>query len=107
QAGMNRGEVWWAMLPAPAGRRPVLLLSRDSMPPGRGEITVAYITSKIRNQPVEVLLTPADGVPMPCVVNLDSINTIPKRWWRRLICKLSAVKMAEVKAAVVEALDLH
>lgn len=26
---MRRGEVWWADLPAPVGRRPVLLLSRD------------------------------------------------------------------------------
>jgi mRNA-degrading endonuclease toxin of MazEF toxin-antitoxin module len=95
------------MLHAPAGRRPVLLLSRDSMPTGRGEITVAYITSTIRHQPVEVLLTPADGLPMPCVVNLDSINTIPKSQLRQLICKLSAVKMAEVKDAIVEALDLH
>ena len=26
---MRRGEVWWADLPAPAGRRPVVLLSRN------------------------------------------------------------------------------
>ncbi len=103
---MKRGEVWWANLPAPAGRRPVLLLSRDSMPPGRGEITVAFLTSTIRGWPVEVLLTPADGVANPCVVNLDSINTIPKRFLRRLICTLSAAKMAEVKMAIIEALDL-
>ena len=68
---MKRGEVWWAHLPAPAGRRPVLLLSRDSMPAGHGEITVAYLTSSIRQRPVEVLLTPRDGVRKTCVVNLS------------------------------------
>lgn len=103
---MKRGEVWWAHLHSPAGRRPVLLLSRDSMPAGHGEITVAYLTSTIRHRDVEVLLTPKDGVPKKCVVNLDSINTIPKSELRYLICTLSAVKMAEVKAAIVEALDL-
>jgi mRNA interferase MazF len=92
---MKRGEVWWAQLPARVGRRPVLILSRDSMPAGRGEITVAYLTSTIRNSPVEVLLTPADGVSRTCVVNL-----------RGLICTLSPAKMAEVKTAIIEALDL-
>jgi mRNA interferase MazF len=104
---MKRGEVWWADLPAPVGRRPVLILSRDALPAGRGEITVAYLTTTIRHLPVEVLLTPADGVPRTCVVNCDSINTIPKGALNRFICTLSAVKLAEVKAAVVEALDLH
>ena len=93
-------------MPQPIGRRPVLILSRDSMPASRGEITVAYLTSIIRHVPVEVLLTPADGVPINCVVNLDSVNTVPKSSLRRLICTLSAARMAEVKAAILEALDL-
>src|SRR6266550_1821585 len=103
---MKRGEVWWADLPPPIGRRPVLLLSRDSMPAGRGEITVAYVTSTIRQREVEVLLTTADGMPRSCVVNLDSINTIAKSKLRGLICSLSAVKMDAVKAAIQVALDL-
>jgi len=103
---MKRGEVWWAHLHAPAGRRPVLLLSRDSMPSGRGEITVAYVTSTIRNTDVEVLLTRADGVTTTCVVNLDSINTVPKSALLYRICTLSPAKMDEVKAAILEALDL-
>jgi mRNA-degrading endonuclease toxin of MazEF toxin-antitoxin module len=103
---MKRGEVWWAHLHSAARRRPVLLLSRDTMPAGRGEITVAYLTSTIRHRDVEVLLTPSDGVAMTCVVNLDSINTIPKSNLRRLICTLSAARMVEVRAAIIEALGL-
>ncbi len=104
---MNRGEVWWAQLPAPIGRRPVLLLSRDTMPAGRGEITVAYLTTTMRNSAVKVLVTQADGMPQDSVVNLDSINTIPKHRLRTLIGTLSPAKRDEVKAAIIEALDLH
>ena len=87
---MKRGEVWWADLPEPIGRRPVLLLSRDSMPAGRPEITVAFITTNIRNNSVEVVLSGADGFRRPSAVNLDSINTIPKGWLDRRMCILSA-----------------
>jgi mRNA interferase MazF len=103
---MKRGQVWWAKLHTVVGRRPVLLLSRDSMPARRGEITVAYITSTIRHRPVEVRLSPHDGMPMDCVVNLDSINTIPKRCLQHLICTLSPARLDEVKKAILEALDL-
>jgi len=103
---MKRGEVWWARLGSPVGTRPVLLLSRDSMPASRGEITVAYLTSTIRHRDVEVSLTPAEGVPRNCVVNLDSINTIAKNVLRHRICALSATKMLAVKDAIVVALDL-
>src|SRR5262249_51036005 len=104
---MRRGEVWWAKLYAPAGRRPVLLLSRNSMPAARPEMTVAYLTTTIRGRPVGVPLTSRDdGVPADCVVNLDSINTIPKNTLTGLICRLSRAKMDEVKMAIIEALDL-
>jgi mRNA interferase MazF len=94
---MRRGEIWWADLPPPIGRRPVLILSRDPMPAARREITVAYLTTTFRHTVVEVPLDTSDGVPRPCVVNLDSINTIPKASLRRHLCSLSAGRMAEVK----------
>lgn len=103
---MKRGQVWWARVPGPAGRRPVLILSRDSMPPSHGEITVAYLTSTVRNRTVEVLLTRADGVHKTCVVNLDAINTIPKSCFEYLMCTLSSAKMDEVKNAILEAFDM-
>jgi mRNA-degrading endonuclease toxin of MazEF toxin-antitoxin module len=103
---MRHGEVWWADLPQPAGTRPVLVLSRDSMPSRRPEITVAYITTKARNTAVEVPLDTADGVAQSCVVNLDSINAIPKANLRQLICTLTGARMGQVRDAVVEALDL-
>ena len=37
---MRRGEVWWADLPVPVGRRPVVLLSRNEAYAVRELVTV-------------------------------------------------------------------
>jgi mRNA interferase MazF len=66
---VRRGEVWWANLPSPAGRRPVLLLSRNAAYAVRSLVTIAPITRTVRGIPAEVPLRPADGLPQPCVVN--------------------------------------
>ena len=68
---MKRGEAWWAELPSPIGKRPVLLLSRNEAYVVRNAVTVAEITTTIRGIPVEVVLGPQDGLPKKCVVNLD------------------------------------
>ncbi len=84
-----------------------MILSRDSMPASRPEITVAYLTTKPRNRRVEVTLTVAeDGVKRDSVVNLDSINTISKNLRVKRICKISPTKMDEVKEAILEAFDM-
>ncbi len=103
---MQRGEIWWAELPPPAGRRPVLLLSRDRAYRVRASITVAVITRTVRNIPVEVALGPEDGMPTACVVNVDDILTIPKTLLRDRITSLSRERIAAVASAVRFALDL-
>ena len=103
---MRRGEVWLGELPAPVGRRPVVLLSRDSAYQVRSAVTVSPVTRIIRNIPVEVRLDAGDGLPSRCVANLDDIATIPKTLIRQRISVLSAEKMHEVEAAIRFALDL-
>jgi len=103
---VRRGEVWWAALPPPIGKRPVLLLSRDSAYSVRTSVTVAIITRTIRGIPVEVLLGREDGMPAKCVVNADDIITIPKSRLAERITTLSSEKMALVSSAVIFALDL-
>jgi len=75
---MRRGEVWWATLPPPIGRRPVLLLSRDEAYRVRTAVTVAEVTTTVRQIPVEVPLGKEDGMPKSCVANLDTLLTIRK-----------------------------
>ena len=103
---MRRGEVWWAELPPPVGRRPVVLLSRDVAYRVRTSITVGIVTRIARNIPVEVPLGPEDGMPQQCVVNLDDILTIPKARLIQRITILSPQKMAGVARAIIFALDL-
>ena len=104
---MKRGEVWWADLPPPAGRRPVLLLSRDEAYAVRSQVTVAPITTRVRNIPVEVRLGPSDGLSRDCVVNLDTITTVPVSWLRDPVAMLSAEKLDAVDAAIRFALGLR
>lgn len=103
---MQRGEVWWASLPPPFGKRPALLLSRDRAYNIRTSVTVAPVTRSIRGIPVEVLLGPEDGMPTDCVVNLDDILTISKDRLIERITTVSQEKMIAVSRAIVFALDL-
>ncbi len=104
---MRRGEVWWAELPAPAGRRPVVLLSRDRAYQVRASVTFALITRTIRRIPTEVQLGPEDGLPAVCVVNADDILTTPKSLLSERITALSVAKMAAIDSAVRFALDIR
>ncbi len=103
---MKRGEVWWAQLPSPTGRRPVVLLSRDTAYRVRNAITVAPVTRTIRNIPVEVVLDQTDGLPTRCVVNADNITTIPKSVLTQRIAVLSAPRMQQIAEAIRFALNL-
>ena len=103
---MRRGEVWWAELPPPLGRRPVILLSRDEAYKVRHAVTVAEITTVIRHIPVEVFLSKEDGLPKPCVANLDTIITMRKDLLKERISMLSPAKIEEINTAIKFALDL-
>lgn len=104
---MERGEVRWADLGPPAGRRPVLLLSRNAAYRVRTAVTVAPISRTIRGIPVEVELDVGDGMPTRCVVNLDDILTIPRARLLDRITRLSAERMASVRSAINYALALE
>jgi mRNA interferase MazF len=103
---MRRGEIWWAELPAPAGRRPVVLLSRNEAYAVRELVTVAPVTTRIRGIPTEVPLGSGEGLPKACVVNLDTITTIPRRALTAAIGPLPADKLMAVEQSLMFALGL-
>lgn len=103
---MKRGEVWWAELPSPVGRRPVVLLSRDEAYRVRELVTVAPVTTTVRRIPVEVLLGPEEGMLKACVVNLDTLVTIQKAHLTEFICLLKPRKIEEINAALKFALAI-
>ena len=104
---MRRGEIWWAELEPPAGRRPVLLLSRGEAYSIRSLIVVAPVTTRIRHIASEVTLGTDDGMPQDCVANFDTITTIPKDCLQSRITTLNAKKLREVETAIRFALGLE
>lgn len=103
---MRRGEVWWARLDAPAGRRPVVLVSRDDAYERRQFVMAGPVTTRVRGIPSEVGLGPEDGLPRRCVANLDSLLTLPRALLETHICDLSGAKMAALDKALRYALGL-
>lgn len=101
---MRRGEVRWYKFSKPDKRRPVVILTRDSALEFLGEVTIAPVTSTIRDIPSEVLLTDADGMPRDCAVNLDHVQTVAKGRIGPVITTLSPRRMSELRSACLFAL---
>ena len=103
---MRRGEVRWYSFRAPDKRRPVLILTRDSALSFLNSVTVAPLTTTVRDIPSEVYLTRDDGLLTECAANMDNLQTVPKSRVGSLITSLSAARMADVNRAVAFALGL-
>lgn len=101
---MQRGEIRWYRFSPPDKNRPVLLLTRDSVLDRLNEVTVATITTTVRDIPTEVLLTAEDGLPRTCVINLDQVHTVSKAKIGALIATLPDDRMREVRGALLFAL---
>jgi mRNA interferase MazF len=84
-----------------------VLLSRNGAYDVRDLVIVAPVTSRIRNIATEVALGREDGLPRACVVNLDTITTIPKNVLTRRLSALSAERITAVERALRFALGLR
>ena len=96
---MTQYEVWWADLPRPAGRRPVLLLTRPSGYHYLNKLVVAEITTTIRRIVQEVRLGKSEGL-KPCAANLDNVRTIGRAALVKRAGRLADSRHAEVKRAL-------
>ena len=103
---MKHGEIRWYKFSKPDKKRPVLILTRDSVLEYLGEVTVAPITTIVRNIPSEVFLSKADGIPRDCAVNCDHLQTVSKGKIGSLIMSLPPGKMVDVGWAVRFAIDI-
>jgi mRNA interferase MazF len=75
---VKRGEVHWAELPPPTGRRPVLIVTRDEAIPVLTSIVVAEVTRTVRGIRSEVPLGPEEGLQQESVANCDSLASVRK-----------------------------
>jgi mRNA interferase MazF len=103
---MKRNELWWATLPEPIGRRPVVLVSRDLAYAVRSNVTVVEVTTRVRGLETEVPLGLREGLPRKCFANADNLHTIPKSLLDGRIGALSADKVRALDAAIKLALSL-
>jgi mRNA interferase MazF len=86
----------------------VLVLTRESAISYLSAVTVAPITSAIRDVPSEIRLTEADGMKGPCAVTLHNVITVPKAHLGRRVAALSPERLEEVCSALGFALGcLH
>ena len=101
---MRWGEVRWYTLytfKEREKRRPVLVLTRNSAISFLNALTIAPITTTIRDIPSEVFLNRDDGLFTDCAVTLDNLQTVPKAKIGDLITRLSTERMDAVKHALV------
>jgi len=103
---MKCGDVRWYRFDKPDKSRPVVVLTRDAIIPHLSEVTVAPVTSAVRDIPSEVLLDTADGMPDACAVNCDHVQTVAKARIGSCIASLHPSRMREVRAAIAFALAL-
>jgi mRNA interferase MazF len=98
--------VRWYKFKQPDKKRPVVILTRNSVLEYLGEVTVAPVTSTIRDIPSEVTLSGTDGMQHDCVVNCDHIQTVSKARIGALITTLSQGKLGEIHDAICFAVNL-
>jgi mRNA interferase MazF len=92
---VNRGEMWWVEDPD-AGRRPHLVLTRQTAIPVLSSYIAVPATRTIRGIPTEVRIGPDDGMPEECVLSLDNVAAVPRGFFVERVCRLSADRLTEV-----------
>ncbi len=95
-----RGEVRLCRFPAPDKQRPVVVLTRESAIGFLSRVTVAPITSTVRDVASEVRLSEADGMKAPCAVNLHNVVTVSKVHLGRRVAVLSPERLKEICGAL-------
>lgn len=102
-----RSEIYWADLGEDGGRRPVCILTRDSVISVLDRVTCAPITRTVRGIPSEVVVGTEQGLPQDAAINCDNIVTIGKR---RLdpqpVGRLDEITRAKLDQALHYSLDI-
>jgi len=97
-------ELRWANLPAPIGRRPVLLLTRTPAYAYLNKVIVGEVTSTVRKIPQEVAIGRREGLRHASVVNLDNLHVVPTACLGDRIGVVAPGREREVKRALGHAL---
>jgi mRNA interferase MazF len=112
---MERGEIWWASMPEPAGsepgyRRPVVVVQADSFNQSRLRtvVTVALMSNlRLAEAPGNVLLSSRQtGLSRDCVANVSQIVTLDRGVLTEQIGAVPALVLQRIEAGLRLVLDL-
>jgi mRNA interferase MazF len=112
---MRRGQVWWCDLgeargSAPAGRRPLVIVSDDAFNQSRiATVTVVPVTTNLRwaRAPGNVFLPRgAGGLLEDSVANVTQVATVDRADLGEQLGKLDAALVQQVDAGLRRALGL-
>jgi mRNA interferase MazF len=100
---VTRGEIWYAEVGRK--RRPVLVLTRPEVIDVRALVTIAEVTTSIRNIAAEVDFDHREaGLDRPSVINCDGLHTITRASMTTYAGSVSEETLERVCAAVGYAL---
>ena len=112
---VQRGEIWWASLPDPAGsdpgfRQPILVVQSDEFNASRIDTVIAVaITSNTRlgEAPGNVLLRARDShLSESSVANVSQVVTLDRRFLAEKVGRLDARILEQVESGLKLVLDL-
>jgi len=98
---MRRGELRWYTFAIPDKRRPVLILTRDSVIDALNEIIAVPVTRTIRGLSTEVLLSGEDGIKVGCALNFDHVGVAQRTRLGSLITTLPESRWPEIETALL------
>lgn len=104
---MNRGDVWFVELGGSAGKRPVVVLTRQAVIAHLNKVTVAEITTKGKGSPTEIFIDCKGNLPRPSFVQADNLHTVSKQRLVKFSGSLDERTMLDISRKVVLALGLE
>lgn len=97
-------EVWWVEFEH-AGKRPALVLNRPEAVGRLPRLLVAPASTVVRNLPSEVHLDEDDGMPRPCVLQLDTPELVERSQLVEYLTTLQADRWHQVCSALAAAIN--
>ena len=105
---VTRGDIVWADLGPPAGRRPVCVLTRDAVIEVLTAVACAPITRTVRGIRSEVEVGTEEGLPESSAISCDNVITIPSDLLERApVGHLDLAARIELDQALRYALDIQ
>ncbi len=103
---VSRGDICWADLGPPAGRRPVCILTRNAAIAVLESLTCAQVTRTVRGVASEVRVGRREGLPAPSVISCDNLVAVRRTALDPPVGSIDIGQRFELDRALRYALDI-